>query len=87
MIQRLKKSISTALSPRHVPAIILQCDIIPYTTNGKKLEVACKKLVNGIPLNKINVSAAENPEALLFFIDHPALRLVGGEGNNGRSKL
>ena len=37
--QRIKKGIATALSTRHVPAMIVQCPDIPYGTTGKKLEV------------------------------------------------
>lgn len=43
--------------------------------NGKRLEVATKKLVNGTPLSKINLSTAEDPECLKVFINHPALIL------------
>ena len=39
-IKAIKAAISLALSPRHVPAIILACPTIPYTVNGKKLEVS-----------------------------------------------
>ncbi|PVU93181.1 hypothetical protein BB561_003422 [Smittium simulii] len=42
----IKKEIRTALSPRHVPAKIVVVEKIPYTTNGKKIEVAVKSLLN-----------------------------------------
>ena len=32
---------------RHVPALILEIADIPYTINGKKVEVAVKKILNG----------------------------------------
>jgi hypothetical protein len=48
---------------------------IPYTTNGKRVEVAVKKLINGYPLEKVNSSGMANPESLKFFVNHPALSL------------
>ena len=39
--------IRTKLSPRHIPAKILQTQDIPHTTNGKKVEVAVKKILAG----------------------------------------
>ncbi|KAM0747700.1 acetyl-coenzyme A synthetase [Meredithblackwellia eburnea MCA 4105] len=75
--EKIRKAISKNLSPRHIPAKIIHCQKIPYTTNGKKLEVATKKLVNGVPLSKINITSAEDPEALKFFINHPELKIEG----------
>ncbi|OMJ20450.1 Acetoacetyl-CoA synthetase [Smittium culicis] len=40
------KSIRAELSPRHVPAKIMQIDSIPYTLNGKIVEIAVKLLLN-----------------------------------------
>lgn len=36
---KIKLAIRTSLSPRHVPAKIIELVKIPYTTNGKRLEV------------------------------------------------
>ncbi|KAK4058801.1 hypothetical protein OIO90_000247 [Microbotryomycetes sp. JL221] len=73
----IKSAIKQALSTRHLPAKIIQCDKIPYTTNGKKLEVPTKKLVNGVKYDSLNLSSAEDPACLRFFVNHPELILPG----------
>ncbi|KAL8276789.1 hypothetical protein RQP46_010794 [Phenoliferia psychrophenolica] len=75
IVERIRSGIRAALSQRHVPAKIIAVDRIPYTTNGKRLEVATKKLVNGIAYEAINLSSAEDPECLKVFINHPELSL------------
>lgn len=40
IVDEIKLGIRTALSTRHVPAKIIHCAKIPYTTNGKRLEVS-----------------------------------------------
>ncbi|KAL8293114.1 hypothetical protein RQP46_000808 [Phenoliferia psychrophenolica] len=75
IVERIRSGIRAALSQRHVPAKIIAVDRIPYTTNGKRLEVATKKLVNGIAYGAINLSSAEDPECLKVFINHPELSL------------
>ena len=44
---RIKLCIRGALSPRHVPSLILTCPAIPYTPNGKKIEVAVRRILSG----------------------------------------
>jgi acetoacetyl-CoA synthetase len=44
--RRIRDSIIANLSRRHVPAIILECPEIPYTTTMKRVEVAVKKIIN-----------------------------------------
>jgi acetoacetyl-CoA synthetase len=41
----VKERIRRDLSPRHVPSIVMECPEIPYTLNGKKVEVAVKRIV------------------------------------------
>jgi len=48
-----------------VPAIILSTPDIPYTINGKKVEVAIKKLIHVEQVN--NKDALANPESLAFY--------------------
>ena len=43
--EKIKQLIKTKCSPRHVPSIVLQVNDIPYTINGKKVEVAIKKII------------------------------------------
>lgn len=37
---KIRESIKLRLSSRHVPAVMIQLERIPYTTNGKRLEVS-----------------------------------------------
>lgn len=55
------------LSPRHVPAVVDECGTagVPKTANGKKIEVAVKQILSGLPV-RTNASVA-NPEALEWF--------------------
>ena len=48
--------------PRHVPEIILKIDEIPYTINGKKVEIAVKKVIEGKKIT--NRDALLNPNSL-----------------------
>lgn len=63
--QLIRNNIRTQCSPRHVPAIIRQAPDIPYTLNGKKVEVAVKKLIHGQKV--LNKDALANPGSLSFF--------------------
>lgn len=67
LINRIKKAIRTNASPRHVPAKILAVPDIPYTLNMKKVELAVKKTIEGVPV--LNKDALRNPEALDFYAD------------------
>ncbi|KAI0244194.1 hypothetical protein L0F63_007386, partial [Massospora cicadina] len=71
LIGDVQLRIRTHLSPRHVPARILQVPEIPHTTNGKKVEVAVKRLINGAPLASISTAALQNPESLRHFVNLP----------------
>ncbi len=62
LISKLKKSIRTDASPRHVPSKIIEVNDIPRTKNGKIVELAVKNIIEG---NKIkNIQALANPEVL-----------------------
>jgi acetoacetyl-CoA synthetase len=62
---RICAAIKAHASPRHVPAVIEQCDEIPYTANGKKVEVAVKRVLDGQPVS--NLGAIANPGSLKRF--------------------
>ena len=62
LLQRLRKAISTGLSPRHVPRFILEVEEIPVTINGKKVETVVKQLISGKDI-KISSTVA-NPDCL-----------------------
>ncbi len=63
----LQVTIRKELSPRHVPQRIFQVQDIPYTRNGKKVELAVSQSVRGerIP----NQGAIANPECLEEYVD------------------
>jgi len=62
---RLKKVIRSSLSARHVPGLILPILDIPYTVNGKKVEVAVKRILAGQAVKNRGVLA--NPESLKLY--------------------
>lgn len=63
--RRLLDGIRSKLSPRHVPKYVFQVRDIPYTVNGKKVEVLVKKIVSGKDV-KISPTIA-NPDSLEAF--------------------
>ncbi|KAJ2807880.1 hypothetical protein H4R20_001096 [Coemansia guatemalensis] len=90
IVHRIRTHIRTRLSPRHVPAIVLSATAgIPYTLNGKKVEIAVKALISelyrvaqeeGVDVALRTVKADEkttstlaNPESLLQFYSMPEL--------------
>jgi acetoacetyl-CoA synthetase len=62
LMARIARNIRSNCSPRHVPAIVKKVPDIPYTINGKKVEVAVKKIVHGQEVK--NKDALANPECL-----------------------
>uniref|UniRef100_A0A0W0G8L3 Acetoacetyl-synthetase n=1 Tax=Moniliophthora roreri TaxID=221103 RepID=A0A0W0G8L3_MONRR len=62
MRNRIRTAIRQHLSARHVPKFIVEVESIPYTTNGKKMEVAVKQIVSGTRLKPSG--AVANPESL-----------------------
>jgi acetoacetyl-CoA synthetase len=65
LIKKISTNIRSGCSPRHVPAIIKTVNDIPYTLNGKKVEVAVKKIIHGEEVQ--NRDALRNPECLEEF--------------------
>lgn len=66
LVNEIKLVIKTLLSARHVPAVILPIDDIPYTLTGKKVEVAVKKIISGETV--VPSSALANPDSLQLYI-------------------
>ena len=71
--RKIRQAIREQASPRHVPALILQIDEVPYTRNGKKVELAVRDVLEGRPVK--NREALANPHALDQFVRFPELRL------------
>lgn len=68
--QRIRNTLRTECSPRHVPDAIIAAPDIPYTISGKKMEAPVKKILQKKPLDKAyNPDSMRNPEAMQFFIE------------------
>lgn len=65
LIEKIRSEIKAAASPRHVPAKIIEVKDIPRTINGKKVEVAVNRIINGLEINNKDILA--NPESLSYF--------------------
>ncbi|KAK0213121.1 acetoacetyl-CoA synthetase [Desarmillaria ectypa] len=65
LIKDIRSSIRTSLSPRHVPAYIFEVEDIPYTVNGKKIEIAVKQIVSGSSMKPSGTVA--NPDSLRLY--------------------
>ena len=64
-IKRIKTSIRYNLTPRHVPAKVIQVTDIPRTINGKIVEMAVRNVIHNQPIKNLNALA--NPEALELY--------------------
>jgi len=53
LTRRMRDSIKTALSARHVPNEIFQVSAVPRTLSGKKMELPVKKLLMGTPADQV----------------------------------
>lgn len=60
--RKIVQQIRQQLSPRHVPAKIIQVTDVPKTLNGKLMEGLVQKLIAGKPI--YNQSVVANPECL-----------------------
>jgi len=63
--QDIKSNIKAHCSPRHVPYNIIPVEDIPYTINGKKVELAVKNMIEGKNIN--NADALANPKSLDYY--------------------
>jgi len=72
--KEISKTIRTNCSPKHVPYMVLSIKDIPYTLNGKKVEIAVKNIINDIePKNKSSIA---NPESLEYYKNIEELRTI-----------
>jgi acetoacetyl-CoA synthetase len=71
LVKRIKDTIRTQTTPRHVPAKVLQVADIPRTKSGKIVELAVRHVVHGRPVK--NQEALANPEALQLYAGLPEL--------------
>ena len=63
----IKKELKDKCSPKHVPFKIFRVKDIPYTLNGKKIELAVKNIINNEKV--LNKSSIANPSSLEYFKD------------------
>ena len=59
---KIYQNIKMKLSPKHLPGKIIQVNDIPYTSNGKKTELAVKKILNNEKID--NIDSISNPRSL-----------------------
>jgi acetoacetyl-CoA synthetase len=69
---KIKKTIRLGATPRHIPSIVIQVEKIPYTMNGKKVELAILEVVKGGTPE--NISAIIDATALECYKDLEELR-------------
>ncbi len=72
LVQTIRTNIRMNASPRHVPAKIIAVEDIPYTISGKKVELAVKNIIHGLPVT--NRDALKNPESLDLYRDMEELK-------------
>ena len=70
--ERIRKTIRSETTPRHVPAKIIAVPDIPRTISGKITELAVRNVIHGRPVK--NTDALANPQALEHYRDLPELR-------------
>ncbi len=70
--QKIRTTIRTSCTPRHVPAKILTITDIPRTKSGKLAELAVRDVVHGREVAQL--SALDNPESLEQYKARPELQ-------------
>lgn len=66
----LRKLIRKELSPRHVPGAVVPVPVVPRTLNGKKCEVPVKRILAGLPVDKVvSRDALADPDGFDAFIE------------------
>jgi len=70
LVGRIRDTVKTNLSPRHVPNDVFQIADVPRTFSGKKLEIPVRKLLLGQPAEKvINKDTMGNPDSIDYFVE------------------
>jgi acetoacetyl-CoA synthetase len=67
---KIRHTLRSEYSPRHVPDEILLAPDIPYTISGKKMETPVKRVFLHQPLDKaFHKDSMRNPESMAFYIE------------------
>ena len=64
-ILKIRNQIKNLLSPKHIPAKMIQVQDIPKTKNGKIVELTVKRIINNELV--LNLNSLANPESLLEY--------------------
>ena len=77
----VRRTVREALSPRHVPDVVVSVPVLPRTITGKKLEVPIRRILLGSPIEgTVSTAALDRPEAFSAVVDRlVAAGLVGGQ--------
>ena len=79
LTKRMRESIKTALSARHVPNEIFQVEAVPRTLSGKKMELPVKRLLMGAPAEQVfKLDAMANAGCVAWFADFAEKRRPKG---------
>ncbi|KAG7091380.1 hypothetical protein E1B28_010418 [Marasmius oreades] len=79
----IRSAIKNVLSTRHVPEYIFEVEDIPYTVNGKKIEIAVKQIVSGSTMKPSGTVA--NPESLKLYYKYKDIeKVVGSSSRNAK---
>jgi acetoacetyl-CoA synthetase len=68
-VTRIRSTIRSATTPRHVPAHVFAVGAVPYTISGKKVEKAVRATIAGEQVD--NLDALANPDALDEYANLP----------------
>ena len=74
LIKKMKITIRSNATPRHVPETILQVKDIPRTKSGKIAEIAVRDTINGHAIK--NAASLANPDTIAFFQNIPELEIL-----------
>ena len=69
--KEIKSTIKSECSHRHVPEKIIKVLEVPYTMNGKKVELAVKQIIE--KKSVLNADALKNPDILEYYKNIPEL--------------
>ena len=72
LLGRIRRTVRTKCSPRHVPAKIIQVAEIPRTKSGKIVELAVRDVVHDREVK--NIHSLANPETLALYRNLPQLQ-------------
>ena len=68
MIKKIRNTLRSAYTARHVPDDVIAVADIPYTISGKKMEAPIKKILMGLATaDTLNKGAMRNPESIDYF--------------------